>query len=149
MADPGVPQTEDTPKTPPPERPVPGQFDVYLAGALALLGAFAVAALPDGSALRIALVLPVLFFAPGYLLLQALPIPRVRRWSHGVHALLAIGVSPAIVGLLALSTALIPGGFRPAPIVTVVTVASLALAAVALYRRHNLQTTRHGGRSPA
>lgn len=137
----------DEPQGPAPEAdPVPlqpsGTLDVIAAAGLAVLAAFAMAFLAQGSVLRVALVLPVLFFAPGYLLLQALPIPIFAKWSRAVHGLLAIGISPAVVGLLALSTALIPGAFRPVPIVAVITLACLALAGVALYRRNLAQAAR-------
>lgn len=112
--------------------------------ALALGGALAFASLPDGSPLRVLLAAGVLFFAPGYLLLQALPIPHTSRWSRATHAFLAIGISPAIVGLLALGTAMVPGGFRPGPIVAVVTLACLGFAGVAWYRRAAL----HGHDGP-
>lgn len=109
--------------------------DVALAAALALAAAIAFALLPGGGALRVALVVPVLLVVPGYLLIQALVVPPASGRRRALHSLLAVGVSPGVVGLLALSTALVPGGFRPVPIVVVVTVACLVLAAVALYRR--------------
>lgn len=110
-------------------------IDLVIAVAIALGGALAFTSLPGGSPLRVVLAAGVLFFAPGYLLLQALPIPHITRWSRATHAFLAVGISPAIVGLLALGTAMIPGGFRPGPIVAVVTLACLGFAGVAWYRR--------------
>jgi cation transport ATPase len=119
-----------------------GTLDLIIVASLAVIAAFAAALLPEGNIARMVLVLPALFFAPGYLLLQALPIPIFSRWSRAVHGFLAIGISPAIVGLLALSTSLVPGGFRPIPIIAVVTLATLAFAGVALYRRSIAGTPR-------
>lgn len=116
--------------------------DVVLAAAAATAAAFAAALLPPGSALRVLLAWPLLLVVPGFLLLQALVVPVAvgrRRFSH---ALVAVGISPALVGLLALATALVPGGFRPLSIVSVVTGACLLLAAVALVRRAR---SRRGG----
>lgn len=109
--------------------------DVALGAVLALVAAFAVAFLPGGTPLRVGLVAPVLLVVPGYLLIQAFVVAADPRRSRATHAILAIGVSPGLVGLLALSTAVVQGGFRPVPIVAVVTVACLALAAVAVRRR--------------
>lgn len=109
--------------------------DVVVAAGLMLVAALAAAVLPDGSMLRLAVALPILGIAPGYLLLQALIVPA-RSWTaRGRHALLALGLSPAVLGLLALSTAIVPGGFRPVPIAATVTVGCLAFAGVALRRR--------------
>jgi uncharacterized membrane protein len=52
-----------------------------------------------------------------------------------VRALATIGLSPAVVGLAALATALVPGGFRPANIIASVTFTCLGLAAIAVWRR--------------
>lgn len=109
--------------------------DLLAGAALALGAALAYASLPDGSILRVALVAPVLLVVPGYLLLQAVVVPRTTGRARLVHALAALGISPAVVGLLALSTALVPGGFRPASMVTAVTGACLVLAVVASRRR--------------
>lgn len=141
--EPGAP-AEATTGDPAPLTPA-GTLDIVIAAALVVIAAFATAILPEGSIARIVMVLPVLFFAPGYLLLQALPIPIFSSWSRTVHGFLAIGISPAIVGLLALSTSLVPGGFKPVPIITVVTLVSLALAAAALYRRSSAARPRADG----
>jgi uncharacterized membrane protein len=83
----------------------------------------------------LAVAAPVLLVAPGYLLLQALIVPRPAGGRRALQGLLAIGLSPGIVGLLALSTSLVRGGFKPTPILVVVTGACLALAAIAFRRR--------------
>lgn len=109
--------------------------DVIAGAGLALVAALVAAVLPDGSTLRLAVALPVLMVVPGYLLLQALLVPA-RSWTaRGRHALLSLGLSPAVLGLLALSTAIVPGGFRPVAIAATVTVGCLAFAGVALRRR--------------
>jgi uncharacterized membrane protein len=109
--------------------------DVLLGGVLALVGAWAFLILPAGSTVRIALVAPVLVLVPGYLLIQTLIVPASPPGRRAVHAVVAIGASPALVALAALATAIVPGGFRPGPIVAVVTLMTLGLAAAALYRR--------------
>jgi uncharacterized membrane protein len=103
-----------------------------------VLVASAVAAfvgLPEGSALRLAIALPVLFFAPGYLLIEAVAGPVKSAGARGVRALLAIGVSPALVGLLALGAAALPAGFKAGPIVVLLAVACATLAVAGFWRR--------------
>lgn len=109
--------------------------DLIVAGALALVAGLAAVGLPDGSTLRLAIVLPIVLLAPGYLLLQALIVPARSAASRGRHLLLSLGVSPAVLGLLALSTAIVPGGFTPGAILLVVTVGCVVLAAVGVHRR--------------
>jgi len=109
--------------------------DLVLATVGALLAALAVAFLPAGAGIRLLSVLPLLLLIPGYLLIEALVVrPRTRR-AQWVHVGVALGVSPALIGLLALATAVIPGGFRASAIVIAVTAACLLLAGVAFYRR--------------
>lgn len=109
--------------------------DLAAATLLAFVGAAAVAIAPPGSPARVALTAPTLLVVPGYLLLQALLVP-VRPWPRrGLHAVVALGLSPAIVGLLALATALAPGGFKPMPLVAAVTFGCVAMAALAAVRR--------------
>lgn len=108
--------------------------DLLIAVILTIAGAASVWFLPAGTAVRIALVAPVLLFTPGYLLLQAVVLPGTHL-SRPVHASLAVGTSVGVVGLLALSTAFLPGGFRPDTIVATVSAVSLAFAAIANYRR--------------
>lgn len=110
-------------------------LDLAAAFALAVVAALGFAFLGEGSALRLALTLPILFFVPGYLLIETVAGRAHGLQSRLVRGLVAIGVSPAIVGLLALSTALLPGGFRAATIVVVVTVTCFVLAGVAVWRR--------------
>lgn len=107
-----------------------GSLDLAVAVALAVSAALATL-LPEGSAVRVLVTLPVLLLVPGFLTLQAV---LGRAWKP-VQMLLAAGVSLPIIGLLALSTVLFPAGFRPAAIVMAVTVGCVVLAAVALLRR--------------
>lgn len=104
---------------------------------LVVLGAFAALSLPEGP-LRLLLTLPVLLFAPGYLLLQAFVVPPARGAAVGWQCLASLGISPAVVGLLALSTAIVEGGFRVGAIVLMTTIGSLGLAAAALVRRRSV-----------
>lgn len=108
--------------------------DLGASCALALLAALAFL-MPGGSALRFALVLPVLFFVPGHLLVTACTNAPRTAAQRGTRALAAVGVSPPLVGLLALSTAKMPGGFQASSIVAVVTAACFVLAAIAAWRR--------------
>lgn len=109
--------------------------DVLAGAGLAVLALLAAIALPDGSTLRLAIVLPILLLAPGYLLLQALLVPTRSLADRGRHLLVSVGLSPAVLGLLALTTAIVPGGFKPASILAVVTAGSLLFAGIALRRR--------------
>ncbi len=105
--------------------------------------------LPDGSGLRMALALPLLLFVPGHLLIAAVaPWPATAR-RRLVRACVAVGVSPPIVGLLALSTTLLPGGFRASSIVAVVTAACLALAGAAAWRRRSPRPARDAAEGEA
>lgn len=113
-----------------------GSLDLLGWMALALVAAGAAFALPSGNALRAVLAALVVFVVPGVLLMEALfppwhAAPPARRFRIAV----ALGVSPALVGLVALSTALVPGGFRPANIIAVVTLACLLLGAAGIARR--------------
>jgi len=111
-----------------------GPFDLVASCALVALAAVAYATLSGGSGLRVALAVPVLFFVPGYLLIEAVSVTAAGR-HRAIHAWIAVGVSPAIVGLLALATVLLPGGFQGGSIVGVVTAACFALAGCAFWRR--------------
>ncbi len=108
--------------------------DLLLALAV-VAGAAAARSLPGGSTLRLVLTLPVILFVPGYLLLQALLVPVRPGAGHLLQTLLAVGISLPLVGLFALSTSLVAGGFRPTPIVLAISLGCLTLAAVALVRR--------------
>jgi uncharacterized membrane protein len=108
--------------------------DLAAAAALALLGALVAASLPAGSTLRAAVTLPILLVVPGYLLIEA-TVTSKAHGQRGLHALFGIGVSPPLVALLALATAIVPGGFHAPAIIALVTLACLALAAVAALRR--------------
>lgn len=109
--------------------------DLMLACAFVVVGVVAVGLVPDGSVLRFILVAPVLFVVPGYLLIQACVVKESKRRSRLTHVLLAVGVTPPVLGLIALATALVPGGFRLAFIAAAVAVACFGMAALADYRR--------------
>src|SRR5687767_9846630 len=103
-------------------------WDLLGCCALVAVACIAFAGLADGDALRMAFALPALFFAPGYLLIEAVAGPATASTQRAVRALLAIGVSPALVGLVALAAAVLPAGFRPGPIVILLAVACGTLA---------------------
>ncbi|MEA3204198.1 MAG: hypothetical protein QOI63_1878 [Thermoplasmata archaeon] len=109
-------------------------LDLALAAGLAALAALLAVALPAGDGLRALLTLPVLLVVPGYLLVEAAVISS-KPSQRGLHALVGLGVSPPLVALLALSTAIVPGGFRAPAIVGIVLLACLGLAIVAGLRR--------------
>lgn len=118
-------------------------LDIVAAVAAVVLAALLAFTLPPGSWPRLVLAGAVAFFAPGYLVLEAAGL--VRRPlppSPWVRAAMAVGLSPAVVAIAALATAVVPGGFKPAPIMAAVTFLSLGLAAVALTRR---QRAAQGG----
>lgn len=110
-------------------------IDVGIAAALIVFAAIATAVFPDGSLVRMLVVFTALLTAPGYLLIQASLVPARSTRTRFRHLLVSVGVSPAVVALFALSAAILPGGFRPLPIIVFVTAGSLALAGVALLRR--------------
>jgi uncharacterized membrane protein len=109
-------------------------LDLAAASGLAVLAALLSGSLPGGSLLRAAVTLPILLVVPGYLLVEA-SVGSSRPGQRGLHALIGLGVSPPLVGLLALLTVLLPSGFSASAIVATVTVACLALAGVAMWRR--------------
>lgn len=121
--------------------------DLLAASALMLAAVVCVFALPTGSLVRAIIAGLAILLVPGYLLLQA-SIRESSPKQRAVHAAIALGVSPAVVGLLALATALVPGGFKAGPIIALVTFASLAFAGVAAWRRAprrvSLAVTRPG-----
>ena len=112
-----------------------GGLDLLACGILVGLACLAAIALPEGAGLRFALAMGVLLFAPGYLLVEAAAGPAKAASSRVLRAVLAVGISPALVGLLALATAGLPGGFRAGPIVLLLAVACLGMAGAALWRR--------------
>jgi uncharacterized membrane protein len=121
-----------------------GLADVVAALFLVIAAAVAFLTLPAGSWLRIALALPAVLIVPGFLLLRSFNLTSQARggtrwWDVG----LALGVSPAMVGLIALSTAVVPGEFRAGPIVVAVLAACALLAVVA-----GVRSTLLGSRRP-
>lgn len=106
-------------------------LDIGIAGG-AMVAAALVSLLPDGNPLRAAVALPVLLVAPGYLALQAI---SHRPRHDALHFMAAIGLSLPLVGLLALATSTVPGGFTVGAIVVVVTLGCLTLGGVAYIRR--------------
>lgn len=110
-------------------------LDLLACATVVGLACLAAMTLPEGSIVRLAVAIAGLFVAPGYLLVEAAAGPARSVAARVRRAALSVGVSPAIVGLLALATAGLPGGFRPASIILLLGVTCLALAAAALWRR--------------
>lgn len=109
--------------------------DLLAGTAIVLAALVSVLTLPAGNLLRVALTLPVLFLVPGYFLMQAIAVPTRDATRRLLHAALALALSPAIVALAALLTALFPAGFTRGAILASVTVTTLALGALASWRR--------------
>jgi hypothetical protein len=113
------------------------KLDIAVAALLAVVAAAASASLEPGT-LRLVLTLPMLLFVPGYLLLQAFVVPAATGAARGWQALASFGISPALVGLFALLTAVVEGGFRLGAIVALSLIGCLALGAAGLVRRRAL-----------
>jgi hypothetical protein len=132
------PPAVDPPVADPPKAPVRAPSlawaDLAVAAAACIAAAAATMWMPAGLP-RAILAFSVLAIAPGYLLIQAVLVPARPVADRLGHCAYALGVSPAYLGLVALTTVFSPNGFRPKAIVAVTLVASLALAAAALARR--------------
>jgi uncharacterized membrane protein len=113
------------------------KLDVAVTASLGVIATAAATSLPAGT-LRTALTLPMILFVPGYLLLQAFVVPAVTGAARGWQALASLGISPAVLGLFALATSIVQGGFRLDAIVVLSTIGCLAFAAAALVRRRSL-----------
>lgn len=124
-------------------------LDVGGASILVLVAAAAVAMELTGP-LRFLATLPMILFVPGYLLLQAVAVPAARGKELAWQAVASLGLSPALLGLFALATAIVEGGFRLGIIVGLSTILSLGLATVALVRRRAVSrpTKDAAGASP-
>lgn len=109
--------------------------DVLVSTGLVVLAAAVALTLPTSSTMRAVLTLPVLFVAPGYLLLQSILVPARRPRRRLLHAVLGLGISPPLLGLMALSTIVLPGTFTPNAIIAAVTLGCLALGSLAVFRR--------------
>jgi hypothetical protein len=101
---------------------------------LATMVAWGATALPPGDFVRVLLTLPIILFVPGYLALQAV-VGRSFARDQRRQAMAAFGLSPALVGLVALATAIIPGGFQLGVIANAILVTCILLAAGAIARR--------------
>lgn len=121
------------------------KLDIALAGSLGIAATAAAVSLPPGT-LRTVLALPMILFVPGYLLLQAFVVPAVNGRARLWQALASLGISPAALGILALSTSIVQGGFQLGAILAVTTLGCLAFAATAVLRRRALA---HAASQPA
>ena len=109
--------------------------DLAACAAAVMLSAWAYLSLPERDPLRLLVSAPMLVFVPGYLLVEAFRSSRQPFKRRVLSAAVAPGATIALLGLLALSTAVLPGGFRPDSIVTIVTLACIGLVAAASYHR--------------
>jgi Protein of unknown function (DUF1616) len=109
-----------------------GRGDIAIAAALGGTAPLLLPGLPPGSALRIILASITVLLVPGYLLLRAVE-PRMPKAALE-HIAMAFGVAPALVGLAALSTALLPNGFTAANIALSQAGLMLTLGVVAFMR---------------
>lgn len=109
--------------------------DLLAAIVLVILAFWATVALPPGSWARVAVVAPLVLALPGYLLIQAVLGPTSLRTSRLGHTAAALGVTPAVIGLLALSTTVLPGGFRIPSITKALAIGSVVFLVVAWVRR--------------
>lgn len=114
---------------------LPDGMDLVLGSAIALAAGLSSIYHQDQAVLRAVLSLPALLIVPGYFLLQAIVPSLSEPPSLGRQAALSVGFSLPLVGLAALATVVTPWGFQPTPIALSVTFLSLALAAVAGFRR--------------
>ena len=119
-----------------------GSADVVVSLAFVLVAAAAYLTLPEGSLARLALVAPAVLLVPGYLLVEATASGPTSPRKRVGHALVGLGVSPAFLGVVALATALVPGGFRAPAIVGAITLACFGAAWIVLERRQRWRTER-------
>jgi len=89
------------------------------------------------SPIRIALAIPVILFIPGYCLLASL-FPKNGDLDLMTRMVLSIGVSIAIVPLIGLGLNFTPWGIRLDPIVTSLTLFTLAMILIILDQRSRL-----------
>src|SRR5688572_29525275 len=105
--------------------------DLLACCAVLAAACLAAIALPAGAVARLALDAALVLVSAGYRLVEAAAGPARDRRARAVRALLAVGFSPALVGLVALATAFLPGGFRAGPIVLLVGLVCAGLAVAA------------------
>lgn len=115
------------------EAPTPVGDLVVAVGLLGL--AFLAAWQMEPGNLRLALTLPALAIVPGYVLLQAALVPVRTPLERAGHAAFALGLSPAYLALVALTTTFTPDGFRAGPILGWTLAGSAVLAVAAFLRR--------------
>lgn len=119
--------------------------DLYVAAAMTIAASSVAALMPTDNPLRALTVVCFLLLVPGYLFLQALIVQKHPHIFEPAHALFAVGISPAVVGLLALSTTLAPVGFRLSTVFAVVVTACVLLAVIAFARRLTRLRASHQG----
>lgn len=126
------------------------RLDTYIVVAVLLLGQF-VPALDQGGIVRVAIVLPLLFFLPGYaLLLMVYPYAYdapTTRWENTQRitlverVALSFGMSIAITSLIAIALTQIEPGFSSVIAINSVSTVVVVLTLVGMGRRYRL--SRH------
>ena len=109
-------------------------WDVVAAGVVALAAAASFLWMADGSVGRLIFTLPLLLFVPGYLLLSALRIGTDRWKGRSFELFFSTGISPAIVGFIAMAAGFL-GALRADAVVGSVTAVCILLALLAMTRR--------------
>lgn len=110
-----------------------------VAGSSLLLVAL-VLVVPSAKPLRIILGLPFVLFFPGYALMAAL-FPRKEDLDPIERIALSLGLSIAVVPLIGLGLNYSPWGIRLEPILAFITLFILLAAAIAAYRRRELEVS--------
>ena len=110
-------------------------LDLILVGVWLAAGIIAIyIPLLNSTPIRVALVLPVILFIPGYCLISAL-FPKEGDIDLMTRIALSIGVSVAVVPLIGLGLNFTPWGIRLDPIVISLTLFTMVLIVVAQYAR--------------
>jgi uncharacterized membrane protein len=115
---------------------MPADLMVAILLALATLF-FTLTPLGDISVVRIPLGLMMVLFVPGYTLIAAL-FPKIKDLEGIERLALSFGLSIAAVPLIDLGLNYTPWGIRLTPVVISLAIFTLAMAALAHYRRLNL-----------
>lgn len=108
-------------------------WDLWVALLVVVAAHLSIHTLPGADPIRLLMAALVLLFVPGYLALEAIA-PAVGRPRWGARTLFALGLTPPLVGLLALAAAA-TGRFGSDRIALLVTLSSTGCAGVAAARR--------------
>ncbi len=115
---------------------------VVIAGLTLLL--VAVILLFPSNALRGVLAVPFMLFFPGYTLVATL-FPVKSRLNNVERMALSFGVSLAVIPLIGAIMSFTPWGVRLASVLSAISVFTLAMAVIALWRRKRLPEEEQAG----